>query len=67
MVLPRWFNGKESACNVDVGLIPWLGRFPGGEKMAIHSSILAWRNPMDRGAWRATVYKVAKNLTPPSK
>ena len=23
--------------------------------MATHSSILAWENPMDRGAWRATV------------
>ena len=22
---------------------------------ATHSSILAWRNPMDRGAWRAAV------------
>ena len=25
------------------------------EGMATHSSILAWRIPMDRGAWRATV------------
>ena len=24
--------------------------------MAIHCSILAWRSPMDRGAWRATVH-----------
>ena len=24
--------------------------------MATHSSILAWRNPMDRGAWQATVH-----------
>ena len=24
------------------------------ENMATHSSILAWRIPMDRGAWRAT-------------
>ena len=24
------------------------------EGMAIHSSILAWRTPMDRGAWRVT-------------
>ena len=28
--------------------------------MAIHSSILAWRIPMDRGAWRATVHGVAR-------
>ena len=25
------------------------------EAMATHSSILAWRIPMDRGAWKATV------------
>ena len=24
--------------------------------MATQSSILAWKNPTDRGAWRATVY-----------
>ena len=27
--------------------------------MATYSSILAWRIPMDRGAWRATVHGVA--------
>ena len=27
--------------------------------MATHSSILAWRIPMDRGAWQATVHGVA--------
>ena len=33
------------------------------EEMATHSSILAWKNPMDRGAWWATVYGVAKSQT----
>ena len=33
------------------------------EGMATHSSILAWRIPMDRGAWRATVHGVTKSLT----
>ena len=33
------------------------------ECMATHSSILAWRVPMDRGAWWATVHGVAKNQT----
>ena len=28
------------------------------EGMATHSSILAWRIPMDRGAYLATVHKV---------
>ena len=41
-----------------------LGREdPLEEGMAIHSSILAWRMPMDRGAWRAAVHVVAKSQT----
>ena len=28
--------------------------------MATHSSILAWKNPMNRGAWWATVHGVTK-------
>ena len=31
--------------------------------MATHFSILAWRIPMDRGAWWATVHGVTKGLT----
>ena len=31
------------------------------EGVPTHSSILAWRIPMDRGAWRATVHGVAKS------
>ena len=54
-------DGKESACNAgDLGLIPGLGRSPGGG-VATHSSILAWRIPMDREAWRATVPGVTKS------
>ena len=30
------------------------------EGMATHSSILAWRIPMDRGAWQVTVHGVTK-------
>ena len=30
------------------------------EGMATHSNILAWRIPVDRGAWQATVHGVAK-------
>ena len=33
------------------------------EGMATHSSILAWRIPMDKGAGWVTVHRVAKNLT----
>ena len=31
------------------------------EGMATHSSILAWRNPRDTGAWQATVHRVTKS------
>ena len=31
--------------------------------MATHSSTLAWRIPMERGAWWATVHRVAKSWT----
>ena len=41
-----------------------LGREdPLKEVMAAHSSTLAWRIPMDRGAWRATVLEVSKSQT----
>ena len=36
---------------------------PPEEGMATHSRILAWRIPMDRGAWQATVYGVTKSWT----
>ena len=56
-------DGKEPACNVgDLGSIPGLGRSPGGG-LGTHSSILAWRILMDRGAWRATVHRATKNWT----
>jgi len=41
-----------------------LGREdPLEEGMATHSSILAWRVPMDRGAWWTTVRGVTKSQT----
>ena len=33
------------------------------EGMTTHSSILAWRIPVDKGGWRATVHGVAKSWT----
>ena len=47
----------------DMGSIPGLGRSPGREHGNPLQSILAWRIPMDRGAWRATVHGVAKSWT----
>ena len=33
------------------------------KEMATHSSILAWKNPMDWGSWQATVHGVSKSWT----
>ena len=47
----------------DAGLIPGLGRSPGaGNGNPLQYSYLG-RNPMDRGAWWATVHLVAKSQT----
>ena len=56
-------NGKLSACNVrDLGLISESGRSPGEENgNPLQYSCL--ENSMDRGAWRATVHRIAKRWT----
>ena len=41
----------------------WGQEDPLGKEMATHSSILAWRNPIDRGAWWVTVLGVSKSWT----
>ena len=33
------------------------------KEIRTHWSILAWDIPMDRGAWRATVHRIAKSRT----
>ena len=46
----------------DVGLIPELGRCAGGGNgNSLQYSCL--ENPMDKGAWQATVHGVKKNVT----
>ena len=52
---------KKSACNAgDLGSIPGLGRSPGeGNGNPLQYSSL--ENPMDRGAWWATVHGVAES------
>ena len=54
---------KNPSANAgDVGSIPGSGRFPGGRHgNPLQNSCL--ENPMDRGAWRATVHGVAKSQT----
>ena len=59
---PGGSDGEESACNAgDLSAIPGSGRSLEKE-MATHSSILAWKNPMDGGVWGATVHGVAKKF-----
>ena len=55
--------GKETTCSVgDLGLIPGLGRSPGGgHGNPLQCSCL--ENSMDRGAWWATVHGVTKSQT----
>ena len=59
-------DGKESTCNAgdvrDSGSIPELGTSSGGG----HGNSLQYsclENPMDRGAWQATVHGVPKSRT----
>ena len=55
-------NPPVSAGDIrDAGSI--LGLDPLEEGMAAHSSLLAWRILMDRGAWWATVHRVTKTQT----
>ena len=63
MELPCSSNAKDSACNAgDLGLIPGSGKSSGeGNGYPLQYSCL--ENPMDRGAWRATVCGVAKSRT----
>ena len=63
MGFPGGSDGNESGRNaIALGLIPGLGRSPGeGNGNPLQYSSL--ENPMDRGAWRATVHGVAKIQT----
>ena len=57
--LPWWLSRRKSACSAgDVTSIAELGRSPPGG----HSNPLWYpclENPVDRGAWKATVHRVA--------
>ena len=51
MGFPRGSDGKEET---RIQSLVWEDTLEEG--MATHSSTLAWRVPMDRGAWRAIVH-----------
>ena len=62
MGCPHSSVGKEWACNAgELGSIPGLGRSPGeGNGYPLQYTCL--ENPMDRGAWRATICEVTMEL-----
>ena len=60
---PGGSDNKESVCNAETWIQSLGWEDPLEEGVATHSSILAWRIPMDRGAWWATVHGVAKSWT----
>ena len=63
-MFPDGSVSEKSICNTgatgDRGLIPGLGRSKGGNGNPFQYSCL--NNPMDRGAWRATVHGLTKVL-----
>ena len=66
-MLPWWLSSKGSACRAgDVGsAISGSGRSP-GERNGNPLQYSCLGNPMDRGAWQATVHGVIKRWTQPS-
>ena len=63
MDFPGSSDGKASVYNAgDPGSIPGLGRSP-GERNGNPVQYTWLENPMDRGAWWATVHGVAKSRT----
>ena len=68
-IFPGKSTGVRCHCLLLATVKGWLGLIflgqedPLEEGMATHSSILAWKNPMDRGASWVTMHRVAKSWT----
>ena len=58
-LVPQTVKNLPAGQETRVLLLGWED--PLQEGMATHSSILAWRIPLDRGAWRASVHGVAES------
>ena len=61
LLVPQTVKNLHAMQETWVQSLHWGHRLEEG--MATHSSILAWRIPVDRGAWRAIVHGVAKSQT----
>ena len=63
--LPRWLSGKESSYQCRrcrrLGFDPWVRKIPWRREWQPTPIFLPGES-MDRGAWRAIVYEVAKSL-----
>ena len=57
------FPGGSVVKNLPIGtgdqFLGW--DYPLEKEMAAHSSILAWKNPMDRGAWWTAVHEITNS------
>ena len=60
--IPRWLSGKSSRANAGDRIRefdPRAGRSP-GEENGNQFQYSYWKNPMDKGAWQATVHGVTE-------
>ena len=60
--LPGGSVAKDPPANEET-FDPWVRKLPLEEEKVTHSSILAWKNPMDRGTWQPTVHGVTESRT----
>ena len=60
-------NLLANAGDIELRVQPLSQKDPLADGMETHSSTLAWRIPMGRGAWQATVHGVTKSQTQPKQ
>ena len=57
---PRDHLWRRLRCKFD----PGVRKIPLEKEMATYTSMLGWENPMDRGAWQATIHGMTESDTP---
>ena len=60
-ISPQWVKNQPAI--LEIWVRPLGREDPLEEGMSTHSSMLAWRIPMDRWSWWATVHEVTKSQT----
>ena len=61
--IPGDSGDKESACNAGDLSQPLSWEDLLEKEIVTHPSILTWRTPMDRGAWRVAAHEITKSQT----